>query len=166
MSDLVIILNKQIEELQKTLRGVADSKEGSRRYELWLKEQIATLEATAADDIRWMREMLQDYRIRYDDHSVGRRMALTTFIYGLKEQIAAMEAEVEQWKRIIVTHVDVIAEKEIEIDHLEQDNLTLQARVKELTEALEEIIHRTAYNSRLWKTCNIAKAALGGKEKI
>jgi hypothetical protein len=35
-------LNKQIEELQKTL---ADSKEGSRRYELWLKEQIATLTA-------------------------------------------------------------------------------------------------------------------------
>jgi uncharacterized protein YicC (UPF0701 family) len=72
MSDLVIILNKQIEELQ------------------------AALEAVVTDDIRWMREVLQDYRIRYDDHSVGRRIALTTFIYGLKEQIAALTAHIKE----------------------------------------------------------------------
>jgi seryl-tRNA synthetase len=48
--------------------------------------------------------------------------------------------ESEQWKRIIATHVDVIVEQEIEIDHLEQDNLTLQAKIKELEAAQGKIL--------------------------
>jgi chromosome segregation ATPase len=36
-------------------------------------------------------------------------------------EIVALQAEVEQWKRIIVTHVDVIAEKDKEIHELKME---------------------------------------------
>ena len=42
----------------------------------------------------------------------------------IKEAIAALaekDAEIEQWKRIIVTHVDVIAEKEREVHDLKME---------------------------------------------
>jgi chromosome segregation ATPase len=105
-------------------------------------KQIADLEAVVEDDIRWMREMLQDYGIRYDDHSVGRRIALTTFIYGLKEHIVALEAEVEQWKRIIVTHVDVIAEKDKRADEIADKTFRMLERYEEQIAALQADVQK------------------------
>jgi hypothetical protein len=114
MSDLVIILNKQIEELQ------------------------AALEAVVTDDIRWMREVLQDYCIRYDDHSVGRRIALTTFIYGLKEQIAALNLRAESLDRVV--------------GECGQRELVLEARVKELTEVMEKIVELSGKDNSFVQT--------------
>ncbi len=62
------------------------------------RKDLAALEAAVKDDERWMREILEDYRIPYDNHSVGRRIALNTFIYGLQTQIAALTTERDNLK--------------------------------------------------------------------
>ena len=97
-------------------------------------------------------------------------------------------AEVEQWKRIIVTHVDVIAEKDEQIAYnqgcyddasgewrLEEQDLRKMiaekdARIKELTEALERIAKDTGnrpgqgrwgyYCNRLYDLHLLAQATL------
>ena len=90
-----------IKQLQLAGERIADLKEANSSlagaaiekpiYKADLIEQITSLEAAVKDDTRWMREMLEDYRIPYDDHSIGRRIALNTFIVGLREQIAALQ---------------------------------------------------------------------------
>jgi hypothetical protein len=43
-------------------------------------EIIDKLEAELADNERWMREVLIDFRIPFDDHKVGRRRALAQWM--------------------------------------------------------------------------------------
>ena len=43
-------------------------------------EHADALAAQVADEERWMREMLADFRIPYDDHKVGRRIALAQWM--------------------------------------------------------------------------------------
>jgi hypothetical protein len=96
-------------------------------------------------------------------------------------------AEVEQWKRIIVTHVDVIAEKDAHIKELEADEekqrtkkeyyheehakelnlrVALEQRIKELEGALEKIFNLcSGYGDIAGIVAKIAKAALQDRIK-
>jgi len=49
--------------------------------------------------VRWMREMLADYRIQYDDHTAGRRCALNGYIHSLRDARAADHAAAEAARR-------------------------------------------------------------------
>ena len=75
------------------LVGVAEEAVGAGVREISKEhdKEIESLRAKVEDDERWMREMLTDYRIQFDDHTVGRRSALNDFIHKLR-------AEVKQWK--------------------------------------------------------------------
>ena len=42
-------------------------------------------------DVQGLREMLADYRIAYDDHPVGRRIALNVFIHSIRERAERAE---------------------------------------------------------------------------
>lgn len=42
-------------------------------------------------DVQWLRQMLADYRIAYDDHPVGRRIALNVFIHSLRQRAERAE---------------------------------------------------------------------------
>ena len=44
-------------------------------------EIIGTLENEIADNERWMREVLTDFRIPFDDHKIGRRLAFTQWMF-------------------------------------------------------------------------------------
>lgn len=44
-------------------------------------------------DTEWLREMLADYRIPYDDHPVGRRLALNGYIHDLRDKLAKLAEE-------------------------------------------------------------------------
>ena len=44
-------------------------------------EIIGRLESELADNERWMREVLTDFRIPFDDHKIGRRMAFTQWMF-------------------------------------------------------------------------------------
>ncbi len=41
---------------------------------------IGKLESELADNERWMREVLTDFRIPFDDHKIGRRLAFTQWM--------------------------------------------------------------------------------------
>ncbi len=43
-------------------------------------DMIGKLENELADNDRWMREVLTDFRIPFDDHKVGRRLAFTQWM--------------------------------------------------------------------------------------
>ena len=43
-------------------------------------ESIGKLEAELVDNEKWMREVLADFRIPFDDHKVGRRLAFTQWM--------------------------------------------------------------------------------------
>jgi hypothetical protein len=51
------------------------------------------LEDQVESDARWMREMLTDYKVPFDDHAVGRRLALNGFIHALMAKIKAPDGE-------------------------------------------------------------------------
>lgn len=44
-------------------------------------EIIGRLESELADNERWMREVLTDFRIAFDDHKTGRRLAFTQWMF-------------------------------------------------------------------------------------
>jgi hypothetical protein len=44
-------------------------------------EIIGRLETEVADNERWMREVLTDFRIPFDDHKIGRRLAFTQWMH-------------------------------------------------------------------------------------
>lgn len=44
-------------------------------------EIIRRLESELADNERWMREVLTDFRIPFDDHKIGRRLAFTRWMF-------------------------------------------------------------------------------------
>lgn len=52
-------------------------------------EQLTQARREAEDHDRWLREMLADYRIEFDDHTVGRRLALNQFIHDLRAELEA-----------------------------------------------------------------------------
>lgn len=41
---------------------------------------IAAWEAAENDNDRWMREVLTDFKIQFDDHPIGRRLAFTQWM--------------------------------------------------------------------------------------
>jgi hypothetical protein len=58
-------------------------------------EKNAELALRTEDDARWMREMLTDYKVPFDDHTLGRRLALNGFIHDL---LAKIKAPCGEWR--------------------------------------------------------------------
>ena len=54
--------------------------------------QIAALKVELDDGQRWLREVLTDYKIPFDDHEPGRRLALTCFLYRLAAERDRLKA--------------------------------------------------------------------------
>lgn len=46
-----------------------------------MEARIRELQAEVADGERWLREVLTDYRIPFDDHKVGRRLAIVNWMF-------------------------------------------------------------------------------------
>ena len=63
---------------------------------------------------RWGISFINEEEFKSD---TGRYVLYTDHLAALAEK----DAEIEQWKRIIVTHVDVIAEKEREVHDLKME---------------------------------------------
>lgn len=61
-------------------------------------EAVKALEE-ARHDSRWLREMLADYKIEYDDHGNGRRSALNFFIHKLRESLITATARLAEAER-------------------------------------------------------------------
>ena len=53
---------------------------------------------------------------------------------AVEKAIMVKDAEIAQWKRVLITHVDVIAEKDTEITRLTAANSALQKEVEGLKE--------------------------------
>ena len=50
------------------------------------------------DEERWMREVLTDFRIPFDDHEVGRRVALVEWMQQQCQQVERLMARVDDWE--------------------------------------------------------------------
>ena len=48
------------------------------------KQRADRLQTEVADEERWMREVLTDFRIPFDDHKQGRRYAMTCRMLALQ----------------------------------------------------------------------------------
>ncbi len=108
------LLTKQLEEARAELTEA--------------KAQLAQVTQQRDDYERWMREMLVDYRIPFDDHTAGRRLALNGFIHDLHEQIQKGREEATQAKALfdgVVTQRDE-AQREL-ADSLTQNTPTRAA---------------------------------------
>ena len=58
--------------------------------------EIERLQADTDSNDCWMREVLTDFNIPYDDHKVGRRLAITQWMRDRNAQIARLRAIVEK----------------------------------------------------------------------
>lgn len=57
--------------------------------------RCAELLALLEDNERWQREVLIDFRIPFDDHKIGRRLALTQWMRDRLEEIDRLNTQVE-----------------------------------------------------------------------
>lgn len=53
---------------------------------LKLRDELAEVKTEVDDNERWMREVLTDFRIQFDDHKVGRRLAFTYWMAETKAE--------------------------------------------------------------------------------
>lgn len=75
----ILLLRARIEGMSGAAKDYEDHYADARA-------EIDRLTRTLAADVQWLRQMLADYRIPYDDHPVGRRIALNVFIHSLRQR--------------------------------------------------------------------------------
>lgn len=90
-----------------------------------LEGRITELEAELDDNDRWMREVLTDFKVDYDDHKIGRRISMT---YAMAQWVGRI-AELEEARDRRVNYVE----------SMESDLELLRKRVKELEAALRQV---------------------------
>jgi hypothetical protein len=66
-----------------------------------LRVEIERLQAEVADEERWMREVLTDFRIPFDDHKQGRRAAIVCWMQGVKTRADRLQERVKESADVI-----------------------------------------------------------------
>mgnify|MGYP001559819182 CR=1 FL=1 len=69
-------MSDDVDELRRTVQGLRDEIRELVAENITLRESIDD----QADNEGWMREVLTDFRIPFDDHKIGRRFALTQWM--------------------------------------------------------------------------------------
>jgi hypothetical protein len=93
---------------------------------------MSDLEKVLDDNDRWMREVLTDFRIAFDDHKIGRRLAFTQWMCDRQADLAAARADVARLRHHIETAIRFI--QSMPADH--QQRIGLLVVVEKLGEAL------------------------------
>ncbi len=102
----------------------------------------------ARQDERWLREMLADYRVPFDDHAVGRRIALNQFIHDLRDERGEAIKESDKQTEIADAMTNYMPDAKRE--------LALEQRRKELEQV---IAHTNGLN--YCNDCNSPLSACG-----
>jgi hypothetical protein len=90
-------MNAHAEKLRKWLTG---SLINCNHEQLWIDinsaaAELARVEAETQDELCWLSEVLTDFRVPFDNHKIGMRVALVLELCDRRKEVEKLKASVQ-----------------------------------------------------------------------